>query len=69
MRGILDDGQLFNDEEPNVNRENFWELILLMCKLDNNFKESILSLKRNASYLSKTTQNDFATLYKRVYST
>ena len=29
-----------------------------MCELDNNFKESILSSKRNANYLSKTTQND-----------
>ena len=29
-----------------------------MCELDNNFKKSILSAKRNANYLSKTTQND-----------
>ena len=29
-----------------------------MCELDNNFKEPILSLKRNTNYISKTTQND-----------
>ena len=29
-----------------------------MCELDNNFKDSILSLKRNTSYISKTTHND-----------
>ena len=29
-----------------------------MRELDNNFKESILSSKRNANYLSKTTQNN-----------
>ena len=58
MRGHRDDGQLFNDEEPNANRGNFRGLILLMCKLDNNFKEFILSSKRRTNYLSKTTQND-----------
>ena len=29
-----------------------------MSELDNNLKESILSSKRNANYLSKTTQNN-----------
>ena len=58
MRCHQDDGQLTNDEEPNVNCGKFLELILLMCELDNNFKESILSSKRNANYLSKATQND-----------
>ena len=58
MRGQQDDGQLFNNEEPNVNCGNFRELILLIRELDNNFKESILSSKRNANYLSKTTQNN-----------
>ena len=58
LRDHRDDGQLFNNEKPNVNHGNFWELILLMCELDNNFKEPILSLKRNTNYISKTTQND-----------
>ena len=58
LRGHRDDEHLFNDEEPNVNREDFRELILLICELDKNFKGSILSSKRNANYLSKTTQND-----------
>ena len=58
LGGHRDDGQLLNDKEPNVNRGNFHELIFLMCELDNNFKESILSSKRNANYLSKATQND-----------
>ena len=31
---------------------------ILMSELDNNLKEYILSAKRNATYLSKTTQND-----------
>ena len=58
MRGHRDNGQLFNDKESNVNRENFRELFLLTCELDNNFEESMLSSKRNANYLSKTIQND-----------
>ena len=41
------------------------ELILLICELDNNFKESILSSKGNANYLSKTTQNDLLLCIKQ----
>ena len=64
LRSHRDDGQLFNDEKPNVNCGNFRELILLMCELDNNFKESILSSKISGNYLSRTTQNDLLLFIK-----
>ena len=68
LGGHRDDGQLLNDKEPNVNRGNFHELIFLMCELDNNFKESILSSKRNANYLSKATQNDLLLCIKSIFN-
>ena len=34
------------------------ELIMLMSEFDKTLKESIQSCARNATYLSKTTQND-----------
>ena len=37
-----------------------------MSELNNNLKESILSSKRNANYLSKTTQNNLL-LYIKEY--
>ena len=58
LRRHEDNGPLFNGKGSNVNRGNFNDLIKNMPEFDSELKGSILSFKRNTTYLSKTTQND-----------
>ena len=62
MTGQHEDGPLF-DEAAN-NRGNFKELIMLMSEFDKTLKDRIESCARNATYLSKTTQNDLLSCIK-----
>ena len=62
MTGQHEDGPLF-DEAAN-NRGNFKELIMLMSEFDKTLKDHIESCARNATYLSKTTQNDLLSCIK-----
>ncbi|XP_067620086.1 zinc finger MYM-type protein 1-like [Eurosta solidaginis] len=67
LRGHRDDGPLFQ-EWPNANneadeRENFHEgnfraILKYRAESDEIFKENLLSMPKNATYLSKTTQNE-----------
>ena len=56
LRGHHDCGPLFN--ESSGNRGSFKELIMLMSEFDKTLNNSIESCARNATCLSKTTQND-----------
>ena len=56
LRGHREDGPLF--DEVSSNRGNFKELIMLMPEFDKTLKDRVESCARNATYLSKTTQND-----------
>ena len=62
LRGHRDDGPLF--DEASSNRGNFKEFIMLMSKFDKTLKDRIESCARNATYLSKTTQNDLLSCIK-----
>ena len=62
MRDHRDDGPLF--DEASGNRGNFKELIMLMSEFDKTLKDLIESCARNATYLSKTTQNDLLSCIK-----
>ena len=62
LRGHHDDGPLF--DEASSNRGNFKELIMLMSEFDKTLKDRIESCARNATYLSKTTQNDLLSCIK-----
>ena len=62
MRGHRDYGPLFY--EASSNRGDFKELIMLMSEFDKTLKDSIESCARNATYLSKTTQNDLLSCIK-----
>ena len=62
LRGHRDDGPLLH--EASSNRGNFKELIMLMSKFDKTLKDPIESCARNATYLSKTTQNDLLSCIK-----
>ena len=62
LRGHRDDGALL--DEAFSNRGNFKELIMLMLEFDKTLKLSIESFVRNATYLSKTTQNDLLSCIK-----
>ena len=62
LRGHRDDGPLF--DEVSCNRGNFKELIMLMSEFHKTLKDNIESCARNATYLSKTTQNDLLSYIK-----
>ena len=62
LRGHRDDGPLF--DEASSNRGNFKELIMLMSEFDKTLKYCVESCARNATYLSKTTQNDLLSCIK-----
>ena len=62
LRVHRDDGHLF--DEFSSNRGNFKELIMLMSEFDKTLKDLIESCARNATYLSKTTQNDLLCCFK-----
>ena len=62
MRGHRDYGPLFY--EASSNRGDFKELIMLMSEFDKTLKDRMESCARNATYLSKTTQNDLLSCIK-----
>ena len=62
LRGHRDDGPLFH--KASSNRGNFKELIMLMSEFDKTLKYRIESCARNATYLSKTIQNDLLSCIK-----
>ena len=57
FRGNNESGNLF-DDELSLNTGNFRATLQLMCESDINLREHLETCSRNASYISKTTQND-----------
>lgn len=56
LRGNADDGDLLNDDGI-INKGNFRELLSLMCVTDEHLRTHLEKSLRNATYISKTTQN------------
>ena len=62
LRGHRDNGLLL--DEASSNRGIFKELIMLMSEFDKTLKDRIESCVWNATFLSKTTQNDLLSCIK-----
>ena len=58
LRGHRDDGFLFKKDHEDQNEGNFRELVSLMAELDKDLENFVVTYKRNATYLPKTSQND-----------
>ena len=56
---------LFKDDHEDKNEGNFRELIRLMADLDKELQNFIITCKRNATYLSKTSQSELLLCIKR----
>ena len=58
LRGHRDDDVLFKYDDEAQNEGNFRELVTLMADLDKDLKNFVMTCKQNATYLSKSSQNE-----------
>lgn len=56
LRGHRDDGSIFQQDGTNLG--NFRELLRLVAEKDTALHDHLTSCQQNASYISKTTQNE-----------
>ena len=62
LRGHRDDRSIFDNDD--LNQGNFRELLKLMAEIDNNLDIHLRTCARNATYISKTTQNELLSCIK-----
>ena len=67
LRGHRDDGTLNLDDMPHSNEGNFRELLRYRAESgDSKLKEQLKTSGKNATYISKTTQNQLIVVAKEV---